>query len=145
MAQIIPDYQIAAGNNNAGGLTLVTSLTDSNSVNFVMPRGLPFRTRGDLRFRVDGTAGRVGKNSTQWISSVMTVDQYATVLSTYEGLVTIRIALTSFSFANYNAVLRMPDEIDLEYIPGIVRMNLTGNVGAGYQQVPWFFTRLEAL
>jgi hypothetical protein len=149
MAQIIPDYQIAAGNNNAGGLTPVNQLVDSNSINFVMPRGLPFRVRGLVRVRLDGTTGRVGFNSTQWISSVMTVDQLSTIYSTYEGLVTIRIALTSTAFANYNAVLRMPDESELEYITNVARIghqiSTNGGLGPGYSSVPWFFTKLEAL
>jgi hypothetical protein len=149
MTAIIPDYQIAAGNNNAGGLTPVDELVDSNSIKFVMPRGLPFRVRGQVRTRLDGTTGRVGFNSTQWLSAVMTVDQLSTVYSTYEGLVTIRIALTSTSFANYNAVLRMPDEGELEYMANVLRMGTqtgtNGGLGPGYSSVPWFFTKLEAL
>jgi hypothetical protein len=151
MAQIIPDHQIAAGNNNAAGLAKFTAINDSNGIAFVMPRGLPTRTRGELRFRVDGTAARVGKNSYEWRFSVMTLDQYSTMLSTYgadsatNGLITARIAFTSTSFANYNAVLRMPDESELEYIPNIVRLNLKSDIGPGYKDVIAFLTRLEAL
>jgi hypothetical protein len=144
-----PNHQIAAGNNNAGGLVSINALTDSNSVKFFMPRGLPFRVRGQVRTRLDGTTGRIGFNSIRWVSAAMTINQLATVYSTYEGLVTIRTGLTSQTFANYNAVLRMPDEEELEYIPNISRMGLqtgaTGGLGPGYINVPWYFIKLEAL
>ena len=149
MSVIVPDYQLAAGHDNAGGLTPVDEIADSNGVTLVMPRGLPFRGRGQVRTRLDGTTGRIGFNSTQWLSGVMTVDQLSTIYSTYEGLVTIRIALTLTTFANYNAVLRMPDEAELEYLANIYRIGLQtgtgGGLGPGYRQVPWFFTKLEAL
>lgn len=142
---IIPNYQIAAGHNNAGGLTLITSLTDANGVKFLMPRGLPHRVRGERRFRLDGTVARVGTNTTRWVSAGMTLAQYALVLSTYEGLVTVKLALTSTTFANYNATLWMPDENELEYV------YLTGSthdedfVGPGYINVPWYLNNLDAL
>lgn len=149
MAQIIPDYQLAAGNDNDGGLTLLTSITDANGIAFVMPRGLPGRLRGERRIRLDSTDGRIGFSSTQWEFSAITVAQYSLLLGTYEGLVTIRIALSGTTFANYNAVLSMPDERDLTYIPNLLRLGKQigsiGGLGPGYSDVICSLRKLEAL
>lgn len=149
MPAITPDYQIAAGNNNAGGLTLITSITDANSVPLLMPRGLPHRVRGERRFRVDGTTGRVGQSSTHWTSKGLLVAQYRLIIDTYEGAnngqVTIRIALSQVTFANYNATLWMPDEDDLEYVFATGSTFTPNFVGPCYRDVDWNFTNLVAL
>jgi hypothetical protein len=145
MATITPNYQIAAGNNNAAGLTLITDITDGDGVAFVMPRGLPHRIRGDKRFRLDGTVGRVGQDSTRFVSSVMTLAQYKYVLDTYEGLVTVKIALSQTTFANYNASLWMPDEDELEYVYLVGSSAGNGYTGPGYKDVAWNLNTLVAL
>ena len=146
MATVIPDYQIASGHNQAGSLTLITSLTDANSVPFVMPKGKGSRTRGELRFRLDGSAGRVGKDGYSLTSTIMTIDQYKLLLDSYEGLVTVRIPLTSTSFANYNATLWFDDEDSLSYIPNVTGIsNRTGFTGACYQDVIWHLNNLVVI
>lgn len=145
MATIKPDYKIAVGHNNAAGLTLVTSLTDSNGVTFLMPRGLPYRSRGEKRPTLLQTIKRAGQNSTRWVSSGMTLAQYKKIIDTYEGLVTIRIALSTTTFANYNATLYMPDESELEYVYLKGHVLISGFTGPGYINVPWYFNGLEAL
>ena len=145
MASFTPTTQIASGHDNAGGLTLITSLTDSNSVPFVMPRALPNHTRGQRRVGVDGAITRIGKPSFTMVSSVMTILQYQYVLTNLEGLITIRLPVTGVTYANYNATLWMPDESELTYV------YLTGSsyapnfTGPGYRDVVWNVIRMEAL
>lgn len=151
MTIIIPDNQIAAGNNNAGGLTLVTSIQDSDSVNFMQVQSLPFRKRGERRYNLDGTVSFIGTESVEWLSSAMTVAQYDYILDTYEGLVTIRhpnrtVTSGVYVFANYNAVLTMPDEVDMEFVRNLRRYNLATNFsGPGYLNVVWSFKKVEAI
>ncbi len=145
MVSIIPDTQIAAGNDNAGGLALISSLSDSNGIYFVMPRALPGQRRGVRRKQLNGPTTFIGKNSVVMRSAVMTVLQYQLLLDTYEGLVTIRLALDGITYVNYNAVLSMPDEADLTYIPNIVRISNQGDCGPGYSDVDWTVTDLVAL
>lgn len=150
MAKIIPDNQIAAGNNNAAGLTLVTSLQDDNGINFLKVRSLPFRNRGQRRYRLDGTVAFIGAERVEWRSSAMTVAQYDYLIDNYEGLVTIRHPTRAISgglyvFANYNAILELPDEQDLEYIQLRGSGIASGFTGPGYKDVVWVFRKLEAL
>jgi hypothetical protein len=140
-----PDYKLAAGNDNAGGLVLVTSITDANGVNYVMPQGLPYRFRGVRAIALNGVMNFIGFNSAEWLFSVMTLAQYAKMLSTYEGLVTIRHGQTSASFANYNAVLTMPDERDMDYAVLNGSVYDAGFVGPGYRNVVASLRKLEAL
>jgi hypothetical protein len=144
MATITPNYQLAAGNNNAGGLTALTSITDTNSVPFVMPRGKGSRNRGVKRDRLNSTQATVGKDSITWLFTAMTLDQYNLLLTTYEGLVTVKISLTSTTYANYNAVMVVPDEEDLEYVRWINFLNW-GAGNPGYRDVEVLLRKLEAL
>jgi hypothetical protein len=145
MATITPDYQLAAGHNNAGGLTAIDSITDANGVKLAMPQGLPYRVRGERRTRLNSTVGFIGRDATQWRFAAMTLAQYSLMITTYEGLVTVRLALTSTSFANYNATLTMPDEADLEYGYLTGSRYDAGFTGPGYRRVFAAITALEAL
>lgn len=145
MSAIIFNAQIASGHNNTAGLTLVTSLQDANNVNFVKVRGWPFRRRGQRIVRGDGTTAFVGYESVQWVSSGMTIAQYAYVLANLEGLVTIKHPLTSVSYTNYNAILTMPDERDMEWGDFASKNGVSDFTGPGYRDVVWNFTRVEAI
>lgn len=145
MATIAKNYQMAAGHDNTAGLELVNILTDANGVRFVMPRGLPFRSRGERRYRTDGSIARVGFDQVQWHFSAMTLAQYAYMIATYEGLVTIHHPLTSTVFANFNASLWLPDEIDMNY--GVLNGSVydAGFTGPGYHNVVLTFNHVEAI
>jgi len=147
MTRIVPNYQLAAGNNNAGGLTALTSITDSNSIPFIMPRGKGSRNRGVKRDRLNATQATSGFDSLVWNFTAITLDQYNLLLSTYEGLVTVKISLTSTSFANYNAVMVVPDEDELTYVKTINLLAWAGLgvIGPGYRDVPITLRKLEAL
>ena len=77
MPIITPNYQIAAGNNNAGGLVRIDALSDANGVRFVMPRGVMNRNRGLRRFRLNET-----KIKEKW--GAMKMSDGGTVWDNYE-------------------------------------------------------------
>ena len=145
MAKIYPNYQLADGNDNAGALAAFTSITDSNSIPFVMPRGKGSRNRGVRRDRLNGTQARVGKDSISLMFTAMTLEQYNLLLATYEGLVTVKIALTGTTFANYNAVMVCPDEEELTYVRNMSYPFWSDYKGPGYRDVPITLRKLEAL
>lgn len=104
MPAFTPDYQIAAGANNAGGLTAINALADSNSVKLFMPRALPYHETGELVMMSNGTPDYRGYDRQDWEFKVLLVAQYYLLRTTYTGLVTVRTSLDDGqSFANYNA------------------------------------------
>jgi len=115
MSSITTDYKLASGHNNAGSLTAITSITDG-TLALIEPQGLPFYTRGIRRYRADGNVNRAGVKSSALVFSYMTVSQYAYLKANYEGLVTVRLALGSTTFANYNATLVLPEFSESEYL-----------------------------
>lgn len=144
MAYLTTNYQIAVGNNNAAGLALVTSLSDTNSISFQeIQHSLREQSRGLRVYRANGTAGRQGHDWVHWYSPVL-LAQYEYLKDTYEGLVTVKTAFYSETFANYNAVLTLPDFNELD----AVMFNAAGNdntfVGVGYW-LKWWFTKVVAI
>lgn len=130
----VDDNQIASGWNNAAGLVNIETLVDSNGV-YVAPLlygGLGNYTRGLRRVGSDGVVYYEGYAVKVWTSVFLTYLQYDVVLA-YSGKVTLRTRLNSGSYANYNAVLTLPDTSELN-----------GGIGY-YRDVTWTFTRLEAL
>ena len=144
MAPVIPNYQLAAGNNNAGALAVWTAIADANSVPFVMPQGKGSRNRGVKRVRLNSTEASVGFNSFTLSFTAITLAQYALLIATYEGLVTVKIALSGTTFANFNAVLIVPDESELTYSRLISHPKWSGG-WPGYRNVPIRLRKLEAL
>lgn len=110
---ITTNYQIYAGNNQAGNLALVTSYTDASSVAFIEPYGVGNTRRGELVIRCDGSAARRGYASVDWLFGWLTFKQWEYAKANWEGLVTVKTALNSSTFANYNAVLRLDDPADM--------------------------------
>jgi hypothetical protein len=145
MTTLTAQHQLADGNNNAGGLQLFTAITDSNSVPFPMPSMKGSRNRGVKRVRLDGTQGIVGKDSVILTFGGLTLAQYDLLKDTYEGLITIRLPLEVVTYANYNAVMVVPDEADLEYRRGIRYPTWLGQTWSGYGPVPVVIRKLEAL
>jgi hypothetical protein len=145
MSTLTANHQLADGNDNAGGLTLLTAITDSNSVPFPMPRFKGSRNRGIKRARLDGTQGIVGFSSAVWFFTALTLGQYDLLKDTYEGLVTVKIPLEASTYANFNAVMVVPDEADLTYVRGIRYPTWLGATWSGYRDVAVILRKLEAL
>ena len=141
MPLITTDYKLAVGHNNAAGLTAITSITDG-TLALTEPLQLPFYTRGLRRNRTDGRISYAGMPSTVLVFSYLTISQWAYLRTTYEGLVTARLALASTTFANYNGVLVLPDPSELEY--GVI-YNEAGVLFNAYRSVQVQLNHLEAL
>lgn len=143
MAYVTTNYKLAPGNDNAGGLTLITSLTDGTYA-FAEPFGLGNLNRGQRQTLANGTISRRGFPRAQWISDML-VTQYWYLVNNYEGLVTVRLAYGGTTWANYNAVLTLPDPEEMTYTVFAASDVQAGFIGPGFRGVLWTFTRLEAL
>lgn len=132
------DYQIAAGHNNAAGLTNIESLVPSGNIAFPPPAARGNRNPGITRIRANGVATQSGYPAQVWRMVWLTYEQYAYLKTTYasggySAAVTVRTRFGSGDYANYNAVLNIPYESDLN------------DVGWGYRDVSLTLTRMVAL
>lgn len=144
MASFTPAYAIAAGHNNAGGLTALNVLTDSNGVKLVFPRAWPFHEEGELRIRPNATPAYIGFDSQDWLFSVLTKSQYYLLRNTYTGLVTVKTDITD-AFANYNASAWIDEKTagDFVYLQGSVYDS--GLTGPGLRGIRLHLIKLVAL
>lgn len=108
-------YQIAAGNNNAAGLTNIEDITPSGDEAFLAPDGIgKYRPGATAQIRGDGTIVWAGYPSTSWEFSYLTLAQIRYLQTTYcsngySGLVTIRTHTdNNETYANFNAVMILP-------------------------------------
>lgn len=123
------DYQIAAGYNNAGGLQNVEDILPlANNRQTFLAKGWGNIDEGIERERADGTTYTTGFTIITWQLSVLSIEQWAYLQTNYStggnslsGLVTIRTRVTNKTYANYNAVMKLPklSEFDKEF--GIMR------------------------
>jgi hypothetical protein len=109
---ITTDYKIATGHNNTAGYTAIPSVTDgTNTLDDC--KGVNTPRRGVRRFtmaqpKFSGTA------TAALVFTRMTIGLHKHMIDTYEGLVTVRIALDGVTFDDYNATLIVPDKGELE-------------------------------
>jgi len=143
MAYVTTDYQLAAGNGNAAGLTAWTSLTDGTNT-FIEPQGLPFSLRGRREIKTNGIVGRVGFPRVVLRSDLL-YTQWLYLVNNYEGFVTVRLAYNSTSWANYNAVLSLADPEEMTSVIFAGGFEQHNFFGPGFQNAPMTFTRLVAL
>ncbi len=143
MAYLTTDYQIASGHNNAGSLTAITSLSVS-SIAFTEPHGLPFSNRGNRITLSNGAPSRVGRPRMYWVSDML-VAQYWYLVNNYEGLVTIRTPYGGTTWANYNAILTLPDPDEMQSVVFAGSSHDPDFKGAGFTGVRWTYTQMVAL
>lgn len=144
MAFLTNNNQIAAGNDNAGGLALVTTLTDGNGIYFQEPlRWLDKQSRGLRVTRTNSTVARQGKQRLQWYSPVL-LAQYEYLVDNYEGLVTIKTSFYSETFANYNATLTLMDFDESDVVVFNGAYNDPTFTGPGIW-LSWVFTNVRTL
>lgn len=125
------EYKIAAGHDNAAGLTLIGSITATSNIQFAEPAAQQLYKPKRSLLRLDGLVTKVGKDAQEWMMGV-TWEQYRYMQDTYEGAVTIRTRWQNKAYANYNAYLIVPTE----------NLNFTLN---GYSNVAFLFYDLVAL
>lgn len=114
-------HKLAAGNNNTGGLTLVTSLLTTSGYKFPAPRALGSYLRGVVQQRESGLLTIAGKPSIIWTWDVAETDEYYEYLSTtycaggLSGLVTLRTSTTKAgTYTNFNAVMQIKQHGEVE-------------------------------
>lgn len=114
------DLQIAVGNNNTAGLVAWESLT-ADGVTFLPVRSFGTYDIGERKTRLNGRPYFAGGAKVQFLASAITLAQYKYLKTTYcaggySGLVTIKVRTDDpATYANYNAVIIMSKESELEY------------------------------
>lgn len=133
------EFQIAAGYNNAVGLVNIESITPSTDWRaFTVPDGFASYSPGERKTRPDGIDYTRGYPTVTWNFAGITRKQYIYLRDTYcndglSGKVTIRTLKEDNTYANFNAVMHVPQ------LP-----ELTRRLGS-YEDCDIRFTRLVAL
>lgn len=109
------ELQIASGWNNTAGYSLVTALTDSDSIPFVLPHPFTNRSRGIAKPRLSRRVDYISNLIATWVFPHMTLKQLDYLRTTYydanDSKVTIRTItnnVNSTSFDDYNAYISLP-------------------------------------
>lgn len=106
------EYSLAPNFSNTASYIVVEDTAISGKF-FCRVQGLGRFDPGEERVYIDGTRDDVGDGLFSWLSTWMTLDQYAYVLATIlqgrrSNRVTARTRLNGLTYANYNAILTMP-------------------------------------
>jgi hypothetical protein len=113
------DYKIAAGHNNAGGLTLIGLIVPAGDIAFPEPTARLSYSPGVRRVRLDQQLYVAGFPAQTWEMPFLSLPQYQYLKTTYcgggySGLVTVRTRWNAGAYAHFNAVLQVPLEPELE-------------------------------
>lgn len=113
------DYQLAAGHDNAGGLTNVETTIPASQQQTFLPQGRGNFDEGVLRVRGDGLTYLTGFQAFSWPLDVLPYAQWDFMRTTYttggnsfSGKVTVRTRLIDGTYANFNALLHLPEPPD---------------------------------
>lgn len=137
MPLLTVETSIAAGNNNAGSLALVTSLTAS-SIPFLEPLSIGRVKNGELRVKANAAPNYSGYRTIEWVSGLLWLPQFAYLRANYEGPVTIKSPFEGVTWANYNAILTLGNIADYDVV------NET-EYGWAIKDFVWRFTKVQAL
>ena len=137
MPELTVETKIAAGNNNAAGLALVSSLSASG-IPFLEPLSISKQSRGELRVKANGVPDYSGFKSLQWTSGLLWLPQWAYLRANFEGPVTIRCPFEGTTWSNFNGVLTLGNLEDYELV------NET-QYGWAIKDFRWAFTRVSPL
>ncbi len=77
------DYQIAAGNNNAAGLTNIEAIVPAGNIAIQPPVARGYKNPGLLKIRGNGLSFLSGYASQVWLMVYLTYEQYAHLKTTY--------------------------------------------------------------
>lgn len=117
------NYQIAAGNNNAAGFRVLENYVPAGDTRGFAPvRSWSQFDPGDLQIDGLGLDSYDGYPITAWLLAFCTPTQDAWLSTTYcsggrAGLVTVKTVTNRYNtFANFNAVLRLPKLSNSEFI-----------------------------
>lgn len=133
------EYQLAAGNNNAGGLVTIEGVVPSGGRPFPPLRMYGTYSEGVRKVRSTGTLFTSGFNTVAWSWSALTKGQFRYLQETYcsdgySGLVTVRTQTDDPGvYANYNAIMTLPEHTS------------SRRRGPFFVDVVVVFSRLEAI
>lgn len=134
-----PEYKIAVGPNNPGGLQSIESITPSGDRAFIFPQQYFNNNPGLFRRRLNDRIYIAGKFTSGWNFFFLTKAQYTYLSDTYcgglyDGEVTIRGRFREHdTFRNANAVMELPKLAEVQ--------NRLGRLG-GNLLIPFFNTRI---
>ena len=122
----IQGYQWAAGWDATGSFQNVEDDLPTYDGGYpVLVQGRGMYSPGTIKVRADKLREVVGFASFTWLLAALTVAQYDHIQSnyttggnSYSGAVTVRTRSNDDSYANFNAVLYLPPQSELERIPG---------------------------
>ncbi len=114
------DYQWVSGFDNAGSLVNVEDDVPRHlSKQLFYPQGRANFDDGMVRIRADGLSYTTGFKSFTWPLNVLTYAQWAYIQTNYatggiglSGKMTVRTRLIGGTYANYNAILILPNPPD---------------------------------
>lgn len=115
-----PNLQIAAGHNNAAGLTALETAITINGKNEYGIMSWGNGSEGIIKFLGDATVYFSGLPNTKWVVSIDDFNGYWALRNTYcsgsiGGLVTIKTNLIRYdTYTNYNATLLLPQPEELQ-------------------------------
>lgn len=142
----IQSYAIAAGNDAAGSLTNIESIAVANATKINVQGTLLHyfvdavgRYEVPFVYNAQGLKVQQGYSTITWVQSVMSAVAFKYLIDTYEGLVTITTRLydDNAAYANYNAILELPQPADL------ARVKMGNELYFG--NVEWRLKIIEAL
>jgi len=112
-------YKLAAAYNNAAGLANIESIVPTSDRAFFSPVVFNNYKPGVRKGRTDGLLYMAGWASSFWILPVVTRPQFAYLQTTYcaggfSGKVTVATRINLVAYANYNAILTLPDPEQLQ-------------------------------
>lgn len=114
------NYQIAAGWNAAGSLANIETAFPKYQNKPLIVRARRFN-EGIKRIRGDKQRSTSGFQSFVWFCKVLSVaqwnyfqDNYSSGGSSYSGKVTVRTRKSDDTYANFNAVMHLPDPSEMD-------------------------------
>lgn len=134
------EYSVVADYNNAANLMNIETLFDASNKKFEVVSGHPAYEPGSERTLSNGLPDWQGYPHTQWISGVMHwsgyLYLYTTILNnSYANYVTMRTRTKGGAYSNFNAILKIPTEIQL----------INVNRGQAHPRFVWTYTRMVAI
>ena len=134
------EYSIAPGHDNAAGFINVETMIDASDRTFRAVVGHPAYDPGSPRTLSNGRSSFEGFAATTWNSGLVRWSGYLYLYTTilggaYDGEVSMRTRTKGGAYTNYNAILRIPTEVELENV----------NKGQAHPRFIWTFTRMVAI
>lgn len=132
------ELKIATSWDNTAGYSLITDVTDGDSIPFLLPLPYVGRSRGILKPRLSRRVDYIAEDTALWTFPFMSIKQLDTLFTTYynanDSKVTVRTITSAGGFADYNAYISI--RVELQGMAGDGRLGI-GTVSAGNYTANW--------